>query len=1266
VSLNMKWINAGDIKTWSTNKQRDCASLLPKLLRRLILATGDSIKEIDFPSGDSIASGGWDGLLKTDIKSPYFPSGTSGWELGVKTSPGKKAEDDYTKRTDDSLGLLLNETTFVFVTPRSWPDRQKWATKKRATKKWKDVRVIGADGLEQWLEVTPAVSLWLANHLGKASGNLQDIENFWEEWSAGTKPNMTPELVIGGRKKQVEKIHTWLASQPSILSVQGDSPDEPFAFLYSAFTRLPETEKVRAFSRCVVVDTSDQMRQLIQTFKNPLIIVAPVECSDLAGLALKKKHHVFFGAGANVVNIGSITRLDRPRLDVIKKGLLAQGFSEVKANRISRDSGRSIPVLKRRISVSPSVATPPWGNPQSTQVLLPILFIGAWQERKEGDRQVVETLSGKTYQTYLSELQSLLVIDNSPVRKIGDVWMLKSPLDAWFVLAPYLNDTLLSRYQQTLSDVLLKADPKYELPPDKRWAAAVYGKSSSYSDWLRDGLTESLALMSVHGNRASNISSVEAFAGQIVKDLLNSATTWEIWASLNDIAPRLAEAAPDTFLEELGKKLKNNPDLFKSLMRDDGDAVFGECNHSGLLWALESTAWSSTYFARSVNLLASMAEIDPGGRYSNRPINTLTDIFLPKWPQTYASVEQRVTVLDKLISQNPKMVWKFTQSYHSGLSFTEAYRFRWRDYDSTRTGFDPEENPNEYIQQLLPRLKKIACMRNNIIDAFDEFTRLPHDIQKSLITELRKMNKADFAQEEHDAILHHIREAMNWINSYGKGSIREHISPLDRLLNKFNPNDVLGRVGWLLDNPWPRLPQGDIKDHAHREKSITSERNKAAREVLDKVAMKKILKYASKIQYVGVLGRALGTVIRDDAEDAKVFIALIGQAKDNPLLVSSYSQARIEIEGKKWIRKQIKRLKSKNSYTPELCALLYLGLPEEKATWLAVESEGAKVDLAYWKQARGYSRSNKNEDVQFAVEKLLMAKRPKTALEMAGDHRVSLPSKLLKQVILNFLSERLKNKQLVADSMTDYYLANIFRQLYERKELSDEEIAKLEWPFAALFRNIHHYTKKPFAIHRVIEKDPAFFVDLVGMIYKRDDKKPSPKHRGLNSAQSERLARNAKNILDIWHSIPGTKEDGSIDEEVLESWVKNAREKCAESKLITGGDLQLAFMLAHSPADSDGLWPHTAVRNVIDNLDNEVINRHIPIEIYNSRGVVSRSPNEGGKQERTLAQNYKKMSKKLNAKWPVTASVLRATSESYERDARREDIDSDLHDIRWS
>ena len=47
-------------------------------------------------------------------------------------------------------------------------------------------------------------------------------------------------------------------------------------------------------------------------------------------------------------------------------------------------------------------------------------------------------------------------------------------------------------------------------------------------------------------------------------------------------------------------------------MQDD-PGIFGECRHSGLLWALEGVAWSSEYFADAVSVLAGLAKIVPEG-----------------------------------------------------------------------------------------------------------------------------------------------------------------------------------------------------------------------------------------------------------------------------------------------------------------------------------------------------------------------------------------------------------------------------------------------------------------------------------------------------------------------------------------------------------------------------------------------------------------------------------------------------------------------------
>src|SRR5215468_575121 len=242
----MKWITASDLKNWANTKQKHCSVTLPELIRRLIFATAPVIEEIDFPSGDSTSTGGWDGRLKAPegVMSPFFPDGWSGWEIGAEKTPGKKAEEDYTSRTNDPQGLTKDQSTFVFVTPRSFPNRSKWLEEKRKIGDWNEVRVIAADVLETWLDNAAAVALWLARQIGKVvDGGVRDLEDVWEEWSAATNPKMTPELAIAGRTKEAQRVQQWIASKAGILEVQGDSPDEAAAFLYASILVLPEREK---------------------------------------------------------------------------------------------------------------------------------------------------------------------------------------------------------------------------------------------------------------------------------------------------------------------------------------------------------------------------------------------------------------------------------------------------------------------------------------------------------------------------------------------------------------------------------------------------------------------------------------------------------------------------------------------------------------------------------------------------------------------------------------------------------------------------------------------------------------------------------------------------------------------------------------------------------------------------------------------------------------------------------------------------------------
>lgn len=1261
----MKWITAGDIKSWITSNQRHCAQTLPELIRRLIFATATTIEEIEFSSGDSVAHSGWDGRLKTPVASTLFPVGSSVWEIGTETSPGKKAETDYVKRTADPLGFIQSETSYVFITPRAWPGRIKWQNEKRATNVWKDVRAIAADGLEQWLDLTPAVALWLGRQIKGLSDGIRDIEGFWEEWSAATNPKMTTEIVLSGRIREIKRIHQWLTQQASILEVRGDSPDEPFAFLYSAILSLTENGRLQALSRCVVVENIQQLRFCATTFQNPLIIVASSECREAAGLAVEKGHHIFLSADSRSIDFrNNLMELSRPRREIVEKQLHQSGLSKAEAQRLARDFGRSIPVLRRNLFRS-SAKTPAWADNKSAPILIPLLFAGAWDEHKEGDRQVIKSLSGITHDNYIKGLRPFLSIEDSPVRNIGSVWMLKSPLDAWFLLASHLTEDHLKLFERAILSVLTKTDPKYDLEAEKRWMASIYGKSNPCSEWVRVGLVESLVLIAVYGNRSPYIASTQVFADRVVKSIFATADKWEAWASIKDVTSLLAEVAPDTFMEVVEQTIIKNPTIFKELMSDDGTA-FGECRHSGLLWALEGIVWNSEYFARAVSVLLDLSKTDKGGRWSNRPINSLRDVFMPGLPQTHATPEQRLAALDSLIEKDSKMVWQFAQNYYGGGSMSEAHRFKWRDAGGDRRGLEPEDNETyrTYVKGLLPKLSDLACKKENILSSIDEFTRLPEDIREKLLTTLEAEDVDSFSKEERDKMLQCLREALNRVNSYGDDDRRRQVPALNRVYEKFMPKDALERHGWLLSSPWPRLPEGEPREYDSKDTNVKAAQEKAAREVLDQVPLEKVIDFANTIQYVGVLGHALGRVVRDEEEDAKVLDTMIENMAKCSFIIRGYSLGRVEKVGPVWIDRQVERLKAKSNYSPEVCALLYFGRAESADTWSAVGSHGKEVEEAYWKQASGYSQGNKNDDTPIAVGKLLDVKRPDAALQIAGDPNISIPSILLQRLLQDILT--VEDKKLRNGVMDEFHLGHVFNQLYQRNDLSIEEMARLEWPYAALFDDLKRYTTSAMALHRVLQKDPTFFAQLISFIYKPDADAPQAESENIEDEIKERRGRVAHEILDSWYLLPGIKDDGSVDEKVLNEWITEARKKCTETHHLIGCDIQIGFILAHAPSDPDGAWPHVAVRNAIEHLNSETIDDHIQNEIYNSRGVVSKGLNDGGIQERGLAEKYKQLSEKVKVKWPRTAALLRSLSESYEHQAKREDVDSDLQDLRWN
>ena len=87
-------------------------------------------------------------------------------------------------------------------------------------------------------------------------------------------------------------------------------------------------------------------------------------------------------------------------------------------------------------------------------------------------------------------------------------------------------------------------------------------------------------------------------------------------------------------------------------------------------------------FARVSETLARLDALDPGGSWRNRPGNSLRQLFLFWAPQTHATLEQRLRVLDRLRKSQPDPAWKLMLGILPGMrdSFSPPPPTRWRDF----------------------------------------------------------------------------------------------------------------------------------------------------------------------------------------------------------------------------------------------------------------------------------------------------------------------------------------------------------------------------------------------------------------------------------------------------------------------------------------------------------------------------------------------------------------------------------------------------------
>ena len=168
---------------------------------------------------------------------------------------------------------------------------------------------------------------------------------------------------------------------------------------------------------------------------------------------------------------------------------------------------------------------------------------------------------------------------NSPVVQKDGRWTIVRRKEVWEAVGPRIFDDHLDRFRKVAVEVLSERDPQFELEPDERFAASVYGKALKHSQELRKGVAETLALLRSFPDALTSCShgKAEATAALAVRDILTDADS-----ILNQRLSMLAEAAPDEFLDAVERATAADPSPFGAIYAQESAGVMGRNYMTGL------------------------------------------------------------------------------------------------------------------------------------------------------------------------------------------------------------------------------------------------------------------------------------------------------------------------------------------------------------------------------------------------------------------------------------------------------------------------------------------------------------------------------------------------------------------------------------------------------------------------------------------------------------------------------------------------------------
>jgi len=850
------------------------------------------------------------------------------------------------------------------------------------------------------------------------------------------------------------------------------------------------------------------------------------------------------------------------------------------------------------------------------------------------------------FNSWVAILREVLQEQDKPLALRNGHWEVVDRKALWYALGSRIFDTHLNQFKDFAVKVLTEIDPQFELPAEERYAASIHGKVMKHSSDLRQGMAETLALLGNHGDILQNCSQhkPESVAVLSIREIFEQAD-WQLWGSLNNLLPTLAEAAPGEFLNTLENALQQTPCPFDELFAQEGKGITGTNYMTGLLWALEGLAWTEEHLVRVAVILAELASHDPGGNWANRPANSLTTILLPWYPQTLAPIDKRITSIKSIRTDFPDVAWKvlLTLLPNQHQISSGAHKPRWRNILSE--DWKPQVTNKEYWDQVtgyaelavemacedLDKLKELVGNLDNLPKpSFD--TVLEH-LSSVAITELPENQRLPIWTSLTDFVRKHRRFAdAKWALD------AQNVARIETTANRLTPASPEGLHRRLFSNRDFNLYE-EKGNWEEQRKKLDEKRQQAIQEILNASGLQGVIAFVDAVESPNKVGWALGVIADNDIDPNLLPNYLDIENISYRQFAGSFVWSRYQHQGWQWVD----ALDRTNWSLMQTCQLL-MYLPFEVDTWHRASEWLGESESMYWQKVP-VNPYQSDSDLLFAIDKLLEASRPHEAIDCL-DCRVHKKLPLDSERTVKALLDAVSVSEPLR-TMDTYHVIELIKALQNDPETDQDDLFKVEWAYLPLLDR--HQGAEPKLLETRLATQPDFFCEVIRLIYRS---KNEPKRDEEPNEQRKAIATNAWRLLDEWRRPPGLHEDGTFSAEHFEAWLRSVKNQCTESGHLEVAMIKIGEVLLYCPADPQGLWIVRAAASALNARDAVEMRSGFRTEVYNSRGVHWIDPT--GKPERELATQWRKKSDAVeNAGFARFAATLRELAESYDREVER-------------